>query len=74
MKIVVFDGRGHLVCPSGGAEHTLCGVASDAADSERDESLRWKTVPGSKISCDTCITIIKTCVRARTMIEPGKEV
>lgn len=39
-RYVEFGGHVHLVGVIGGGEHTLCGVAFDAADSEHDESLR----------------------------------
>lgn len=37
---VRFAGRTHFINPIGGAEHTLCGYAEDAAITENEPSLQ----------------------------------
>lgn len=53
------DGLIHVISPIGGAEHTLCGIAQDAADSEDSELLRWgsprKRGPVSYTECSKVV-------------------
>ncbi len=67
---VEFSGRVHLVTPLQG-EHTLCGVAADAADSERDESLRWQRTPQVTVTCPQCVAVIEHCRHVPTLALKG---
>lgn len=66
IRFVSFGGTVHLVSPLGGREHTLCGVAFDAADSERDESLRWIPLLEKPVDCGQCVEVIRACWGVRT--------
>jgi hypothetical protein len=61
IEVVEFEGETHMIDPLGGAEHTLCGVAFDAADSEGDEALRWKLATERLVSCADCSRVIRAC-------------
>lgn len=60
-KQMLMDGLVHAVSPIGGGEHTLCGVAFDAADSEGDESLRWLGPSRRAVDCPMCCAVIREC-------------
>lgn len=60
-KLIDFGGETHALSPIGGGEHTLCGVAFDAADSEADEALRFSEASRRKVTCDNCGSIILWC-------------
>ena len=64
--LVRFEGCTHMVSPIGGSEHTLCGVAFDAADSEGDESLRWQASGQEHVDCPDCLIVIQACRDVRT--------
>lgn len=55
------DGVVHAVSPIGGSEHTLCGIAADAAVSEADESLRWTHPKHQYVTCSECLRVVKFC-------------
>jgi hypothetical protein len=59
--LVEVSGLIHVVLD---ADNTLCYTAtSDAADSENDESLRWRpvNVRKPKINCKSCLDVIHIC-------------
>jgi hypothetical protein len=58
---VRFERRTHLVSPLGGGEHTLCGVAFDACDSEGMPSLSWKPASSTVVTCPDCGRVIQEC-------------
>lgn len=58
---VRFEGRTHFVDPSAGGEHTLCGVAMDAAGSENQPELRWRATASITVTCETCAQVILAC-------------
>jgi hypothetical protein len=61
-KVRLGDGLVHVISPIGGGEHTLCGVACDAADSEGDESLRWSdSAARGPVSCEECTAVVMCC-------------
>ncbi len=60
-RFIEMGGDVHLVSPVGGGSHTLCGVAHDAVDSERDEALRWHPTGLMVVGCRTCINVISAC-------------
>lgn len=61
-KLTTFaDGLTHVISPIGGAEHTLCGIAFDAADSEGDESLRWTGMSRGPVTCLECGSVVLHC-------------
>jgi hypothetical protein len=61
-KVRLGDGLVHVISPIGGGEHTLCGVAFDAADSEGDESLRWSnSAARGPVSCEGCAAVVMHC-------------
>lgn len=64
---VEFEDDVHLIAGEGGGEHTLCGVAFDAADSEGDEALRFKTTRRRVVTCSGCVGVVLACrgVRVR---------
>jgi hypothetical protein len=66
-KFVEFDGNVHLVV----CEHTLCGVAFDAADSESDESLRWTATHKRFVDCDLCRLTVEACSGVQTRASTG---
>lgn len=49
----------HLVLDG---EHVLCHTAtSDAADTEKDESVRWHATEVKVVTCPRCVDIIRLC-------------
>lgn len=77
MKFVEFGGHTHLMSAIGGSEHTICGIAFDAADSVGDESLRFQETASDLVTCPTCTIQIQNCRSSRTGIaeelnEPAK--
>lgn len=49
----------HLVLNS---EHVICHTAtSDAANTERDESLRWMSTASTVVTCPECTEIARIC-------------
>lgn len=60
-RFVEFEGDVHLIAGGGGGEHTLCGVAFDAADSEHDESLRFTPTKRRIITCSGCASVVLAC-------------
>lgn len=64
-QYVSFEGAVHLMGPLQ-AEFTLCGVAEDAADSERDESLRFEKTTKRTVSCPQCVRFIEHCRYVKT--------
>lgn len=68
-SFVEVDGRVHLTQDS---EHLLCNTATfDAADTEDDESLRWKPTKAKAVTCEPCIAIIQLCRGVR--VTPDKK-
>lgn len=65
-KFVEFEGEVHLIAGAGGGEHTLCGCAFDAADSEHDESLRFRPTKRRIITCHGCSVVVLACRGVRT--------
>lgn len=59
------DGDVHAMSPIGGGEHTLCGIAIDAADSERDERLRLSATRRRAVSCAMCADVVLACRQLR---------
>ena len=59
------DGRRHLICPIGGAEHTLCGIAFEAWETENEPG--WQGVPltGKTVTCGLCAQVIQACRKVR---------
>jgi hypothetical protein len=55
------DGFVHAVSPIGGSEHTICGIAADAAASEGDEALRWVHPKTQYVTCAECYRVVKFC-------------
>lgn len=55
------DGLVHVMSPIGGGEHTLCGIAMDAADSEADEGMRWLGHAQGPVSCIECAAVVLHC-------------
>lgn len=51
----------HIVSPIGGGEHTLCGIAGDAYESEGDEALRWRVARTHTVTCRECISVVEAC-------------
>ncbi len=49
---VRFDRATHIVNPSAGGEHTLCGVAMDAGSSEDAPELRWRATESTVVTCE----------------------
>ncbi len=60
-KFIEFEGDVHLISGEGGGEHTLCGVAFDAVDSEHDESLRFTPTKRRIITCPGCAGVVLAC-------------
>lgn len=53
------DGVVHLALDG---EHLVCMSATyDAADSEKDEALRWFPTPSTTVTCDICAKVIRLC-------------
>jgi hypothetical protein len=59
------DGAVHAVSPIGGGEHTLCGIAADAADSEANEALRWTHPKHEYVTCKECSLVVMSCRRLK---------
>ena len=59
------DDRRHMICPIGGGEHTLCGIAKDAWEIENEPG--WKGVPltGKTVTCGLCARVIVECRKVR---------
>lgn len=61
-RFVRTTGHGvHLVSPMQGGEFTLCGIAFDAGDSEKDSTAQWRDTPSTTVTCDICIDVIEAC-------------
>lgn len=63
------DGAVHVVSPIGGSEHTLCGIAVDAAASENMPSLEWVHPKGEIVTCRECASVIRLCRRVKVARE-----
>ena len=73
-EYVEFGGEVHLFpAVGGGGEHTLCGVAFDAADSEKDESLRFRPTKRRTITCFGCAAVVLACRGVRIAPAPRHE-
>lgn len=59
------DGMCHVVSPIGGGEHTLCGIAYDAHETENEPD--WAEVPltGRMVTCCECAAVVVACRRVR---------
>jgi hypothetical protein len=60
-----FEGKVHALDPTGGAEYSLCGVASDAWETEGQPELRWRPLPTNRkhVDCTGCAKVILHCRR-----------
>lgn len=53
------EGLVHLVNPTTGGEHTLCG---DAFDLDSDEpGYEWRTTRQRSVTCPACAAIVRAC-------------
>lgn len=65
-KRVEFGGHVHLMSVLQVGEYSLCGVAFDAADTENDESLRFRPTKKRTVDCPQCVLEIENCRYVQT--------
>jgi len=61
------DGIVHGVNPSGGGEHTLCGIAYDADVTERESAWEIVDLAGDRVTCAFCVQVVEACKKMRTL-------